>query len=151
MTWAAWLLGDVEVPAIAVDDRLLLEPAVVSRRQLAAMMVFARALAFEEFGALVHAWGRYLDPDERAALVEALVLAAPDESEAEALVDAAIAAAAGGPPLPTFLGLIRHEADEWSAQASLAEVKFYALACFRRLPPVDRVNFLRAAQKVALE
>lgn len=148
MSWGPWLLSDVEVPALAVAAGLEAGPFVVSRRQLGAMVALGKALAFEDQAVLVHAWGRYLDAEERAGLVDALVRAVPDE--AEALADVAIAAASAGPPFPTLMGHIGREAEEWAAAASEAELKHYAIACVRRLGPADKVRFLRAVQKVAL-
>lgn len=66
------------------------------------------------------------------------------------LLEAELAERCAGEPLPPFAATLAAEAAWWAEWASLAEVKHYALACFRRLPAADRVGFLRAAQKVAL-
>ncbi|MFC0812567.1 hypothetical protein ACFHYO_10650 [Paracoccus panacisoli] len=45
-------------------------------------------------------------------------------------------------PMPAFMGRVMEEAGFWADMASRAELKAYALACYRRMPPQDRIAFI---------
>ena len=50
-----------------------------------------------------------------------------------------------GQPVPSFMGIMA-EASHWADWASRAELKAYALACFRRMAPADQRAFLDHVQ-----
>jgi len=147
LIWGPWLLGDVAVPVLRLDDGVEAPGFTVCRRQLGVMLAVGAALADDDVGPLVPVLARYLDASERATLAGALVDAAEDDGEAEALAEVVLTRA--GHPLPP-LKRLADEAADWAAFASPAEVKHYALAAFRGLRPADRAGFLRAAQRVVL-
>ena len=47
-----------------------------------------------------------------------------------------------GWPIPAFMGRVMSEASFWADMASRTELKAYALACYRRMPPEDRIAFI---------
>lgn len=151
---AETVAGPEEIAAGAAEAWLGLAPMEwVSRARpeaMLALLALGRAAGdaawWDRAGEAVE---RALDEVERLTLLGLLVRAC-QFPEADALMDAAVRARHAGPDVP-FLGPIRDCAEAWAAFATEAELKAYLLAAFGRLPKLDRVRFLAAAQKKVLE
>ena len=87
-----------------------------------------------------------LAPEERAALAYATLHSlAPKHAE----LTAAAALASACDPLPPYLGGM-HDARSWSNDATLRELKAYALAAYEAMPTRDQMAFLKHISEVEI-
>ena len=70
-----------------------------------------------------------------------LSIANCDPQDACQIMEAALVDLGAGSPQPPLLGVM-DAARDWADWASVTELKAYALACYHRMRPADRVAFL---------
>ena len=76
-----------------------------------------------------------------AATSLCLSIANCDPKDACEIMEAALLELGAGAPVPPLLGVM-DAATDWAEWASVIELKAYALACYHRMRPADRVSFL---------